>query len=323
MTAYPIKFEPILQEKIWGGSKLKSLLNKKTSSDTIGESWEISGVEGHISLVNNGVYKGCSITDLIRDHRHEFVGNKNYSQFGNDFPLLIKYLDAKTDLSVQVHPDDEMAKAEHNAYGKTEMWYIMDREADATIINGFKNENVTTNALKTLTKDNVDQILNKQKVNKGESFFIPAGKVHAIGAGVLAAEIQQTSDITYRIYDWDRKDINGNERELHLEKSLKAVKRNIPQSNSTAGHTSYKNARVLASCRYFTSTVIEIDQATSIDYSQNDSFVIFMCVEGSFEISINDSKEKVSFGETVLVPANARQVLLETQAAKIIELYIK
>tara|TARA_R110000850_G_scaffold88543_5_gene190146 strand:- start:221 stop:1192 length:972 start_codon:yes stop_codon:yes gene_type:complete len=323
MTAYPIKFEPILQEKIWGGSKLKSLLNKKTTSDVIGESWEISGVEGHISLVNNGVYKGCSITDLIRDYRHEFVGNKNYSQFGNDFPLLIKYLDAKTDLSVQVHPDDEMAKAEHNAYGKTEMWYIMDREADATIINGFKNENVTTNALKTLTKDNVDQILNKQKVNKGESFFIPAGKVHAIGAGVLAAEIQQTSDITYRIYDWDRKDINGNERELHLEKSLKAVKRNIPQSNSTAGPTSNKNARVLASCRYFTSTVIEIDQATSIDYSQNDSFVIFMCVEGSFEISINDSKEKVSFGETVLVPANARQVLLETQAAKIIELYIK
>ncbi|AUC77933.1 mannose-6-phosphate isomerase [Nonlabens sp. MB-3u-79] len=323
MTAYPIKFEPILQEKIWGGSKLKSLLNKKTTSDVIGESWEISGVEGHISVVNNGVYKGCSITDLIRDHRYEFVGNKNYSQFGNDFPLLIKYLDAKTDLSVQVHPDDEMAKAEHNAYGKTEMWYIMDREADATIINGFKNENVTTNALKTLTKDNVDQILNKQKVNKGESFFIPAGKVHAIGAGVLAAEIQQTSDITYRIYDWDRKDVNGNERELHLEKSLKAVKRNIPQSNSTAGHNSYKNARVLASCPYFTSTVIQIDQETSIDYSQNDSFVIYMCVEGSFEISVNDSKEKVSFGETVLVPANARQVLLETQAAKIIELYIK
>jgi mannose-6-phosphate isomerase len=322
MTTYPIKFEPILQEKIWGGTKLKSLLNKKSTSDSIGESWEISGVEGHISVVNNGAYKGSSITDLIKNHKQDFVGSKNYSQFGNEFPLLIKYLDANTDLSVQVHPDDEMAKAEHNSFGKTEMWYIMDREEDATIINGFKNEKVTTNSLRAITKDNVDQILNKQKVNKGDAFFIPAGKVHAIGAGVLAAEIQQTSDITYRVYDWDRVDTSGQGRELHLEQSIKAVKRDEAAANPSTENSSRSNSKVLASCPYFTSTVMDLDQPTSVDYSSKDSFVIYMCVEGSFEIKINGSIEKVSKGETVLIPANATQVFLDTQAAKLIEVYV-
>lgn len=323
MTTYPIKFEPILQEKIWGGTKLKSLLNKKSTSDSIGESWEISGVEGHISVVNNGVYKGCSITDLIKNHKQDFVGSKNYRQFGNEFPLLIKYLDANTDLSVQVHPDDEMAQAEHNSFGKTEMWYIMDREEDATIINGFKNEKVTTNSLRAITKDNVDQILNKQKVNIGDAFFIPAGKVHAIGAGVLAAEIQQTSDITYRVYDWDRVDTSGQGRELHLEQSIKAVKRDEAAANPSTENSSCSNSKVLASCPYFTSTVMDLNQPTSVDYSSKDSFVIYMCVEGSFEIHINGSIEKVNKGETVLIPANAQKVFLDTQAAKVIEVYVE
>lgn len=322
MTTYPIKFEPILQEKIWGGTKLKSLLNKKSTSDSIGESWEISGVEGHISVVNNGVYKGCSITDLIKNHKQNFVGSKNYRQFGNEFPLLIKYLDANTDLSVQVHPDDEMAQAEHNSFGKTEMWYIMDREEDATIINGFKNEKVTTNSLRAITKDNVDQILNKQKVNKGDAFFIPAGKVHAIGAGVLAAEIQQTSDITYRVYDWDRVDTSGQGRELHIEQSIQAVKRDEELPKTKVEPTLQNNSKVLASCPYFTSTIMDLDQPLSIDYSSKDSFVIYMCVEGFFEIKINGSIEKVNKGETVLIPANAQKVFLDTQAAKVIEVYV-
>ncbi len=322
MNAYPIKFEPILQEKIWGGSKLKNLLNKKSTSDSIGESWEISGVEGNISVVNNGTYKGCSITDLIKDHKEDFLGSNNYKQYGNEFPLLIKYLDANTNLSVQVHPDDEMAKAEHNSFGKTEMWYIMDREDDATIINGFKNDKVTTNSLRAITKDNVDQILNQQKVEKGEAYFIPAGKVHAIGAGVLAAEIQQTSDITYRVYDWDRVDVSGNGRELHLEQSIKAVKRDETTANKSTTNNSNSDSKVLASCVYFTSTVMDLDQPMSVDYSSKDSFVIYMCVEGSFEISINDYKEKVELGETILIPANTQHVFLDTQAAKIIEVYI-
>ncbi len=324
MITYPIKFEPILQEKIWGGTKLKTLLNKKSTSNSIGESWEISGVEGHISVVNNGAYKGCSITDLIKEHKEDFVGSKNYRQYGNEFPLLIKYLDANTDLSVQVHPDDEMARKEHNSFGKTEMWYIMDREEGASIINGFNNDKVTTNSLRAITKDNVDQILNKQKVNKGDAFFIPAGKVHAIGAGVLAAEIQQTSDITYRVYDWDRVDTSGNGRELHIEQSIQAVKRDEVLTNNEVkpNPTLQNESKVLASCAYFTSTVMDLDQPTSVDYSFKDSFVIYMCVEGSFEININDCIEKVSKGETVLIPANATQVLLNTENAKIIEVYV-
>lgn len=323
MITYPIKFEPILQEKIWGGSKLKDLLLKKSTSDAIGESWEISGVEGHISVVNNGIYKGASITDLIKDHQQEFVGRKNYEQFGDEFPLLIKYLDAQTDLSVQVHPDDTMAREAHNSFGKTEMWYIMDREDDATIINGFKDKKVTTNSLRAITKDNVDQILNKQKVNKGDAFFIPAGKVHAIGAGVLAAEIQQTSDITYRVYDWDRVDSAGNKRELHMEESIKAVKRNESPLNEIPNPTSIPNSKVLASCPYFTSTVIKLDEPTTMDYTTKDSFVIYMCVEGSLEITINDATETVQKGETVLIPANATQVVLEPKDARILEVYIK
>ena len=224
MNIYPIKFEPILQEKIWGGSKLQSVLNKKCTSDTTGESWEISGVEGNISQVANGDYKGESLVSLLENHTSEFVGAANYERFGNEFPLLIKFLDAKTNLSVQVHPDDEMAQRDHNSYGKTEMWYIMDHEEEAEIILGLKDKNANTEILRDVTGDNVYDVFNKEKVTRGDAYFIPAGKIHAIGAGVLAAEIQQTSDITYRVYDWDRTDKEGQKRDLHLDQSVAATK---------------------------------------------------------------------------------------------------
>lgn len=321
MKAYPIKFEPILQEKIWGGSKLRTVLNKKAISDSTGESWEISGVQDNISVVSNGMYKGLSIVDLIENHKEQFVGMKNYRHFGNEFPLLIKYLDARTNLSVQVHPDDQMAKAEHDSKGKTEMWYIMDHEEDACVINGFKDDKVTTSSLKEITINNVEEILNTEKVSKGDSFFIPAGKVHAIGAGVLAAEIQQTSDITYRVYDWDRVDNFGKERELHMDQSMRAVKRsNTTLSNNIEFES---DTNVLADCTYFTSTILDVDRAMQMDYTNKDSFVIYMCVEGSFEITINNHTEMISVGETVLIPANSTNVTVDTEAAKIIEVYIK
>ncbi len=321
MTIYPIKFEPILQEKIWGGSKLETLLNKNSHSKNIGESWEISGVPGNISQVSNGDYKGLSLVELLEEHTINLVGKKNYNRFGNEFPLLIKFLDAKTNLSVQVHPDDEMARKKHNSYGKTEMWYIMDHDEDAEIIVGLKNHNLSKKMLQEVNSDNVSEIFNQQKVKKGESFFIPAGEVHAIGAGVLAAEIQQTSDITYRVYDWDRTDAHGHSRELHLEESLEAIRtQNI---NYEMKHSNNNNKITnLVTCDYFTTNKLTINQSSKKSYETLDSFVIYMCLEGAASVTINHRSEIISKGETLLIPSAAKEVFLFAEQAELLEVFI-
>jgi mannose-6-phosphate isomerase len=321
MRAYPIKFSPILKEKIWGGDKLAKIYNKNSTSTSIGESWEISGVEHNISVVSNGIYKGKSLQDLIKQFSYEFLGTDNIRKFGENFPLLIKYLDAKTNLSVQVHPDDEMAGVYHDSYGKTEMWYIMESENNAEIILGLKDQNLNRNKLSDVNASNVKQIFNSVKVNKGESYFIPAGEVHAIGAGVVVAEIQQTSDITYRVYDWDRTDDHGNKRELHTELAAKATK--VFNSNSKVKHTlSQGESNTLVSCNYFTTNKFNIKGEIVKDYSNLDSFVIFMCVEGVAEVTINGVTELISIGETVLLPANCKDVNLNSQDANFLEVYI-
>jgi mannose-6-phosphate isomerase len=321
MKAYPIKFEPILKEKIWGGSKLKSLLNKNTQSDQVGESWEISGVDGSVSKVKNGRYQGMSITQLGTAFKEEFLGTENYHNFGNQFPLLIKFLDASTNLSVQVHPGDEMAKREHNSFGKTEMWYIMDHDKDAEIIVGLNNETTSTEALATVNKDNVYDIFNAQKVAKGDTYFIPAGEVHAIGAGVLAAEIQQTSDITYRVYDWDRCDANGNGRELHIDKAIRATNTS-PNSikNSSNGLTNQSTAVV--KCDYFTTNKLNVSESYKKDYSSLDSFVILMCTEGTATVTTNNITEVVTKGTTILLPATTDQTYFFSEGAQFLEVYI-
>lgn len=321
MKAYPIKFEPILKEKIWGGSKLKNLLNKNTQSDQVGESWEISGVKDSLSVVQNGRYKGMSITQLGSAFREDFLGAKNYENFGNQFPLLIKFLDASTNLSVQVHPGDEMAKKEHNSFGKTEMWYIMDHDEDAEIIVGLNEEITSTEALATVNKENVYDIFNAQKVAKGDTYFIPAGEVHAIGAGVLAAEIQQTSDITYRVYDWDRTDSKGNTRELHIDKAIKATN---TESNSTKNSAmGFTNASMeVVKCDYFTTNKLNVWGSYTKDYSLIDSFVILMCTEGTASITTNHITEVVTKGSTILLPANTKKTYMFSQGAQFLEVFI-
>ncbi|WP_422107115.1 type I phosphomannose isomerase catalytic subunit [Winogradskyella sp.] len=321
MKAYPIKFRPILKEKIWGGEKLSKVLNKKTTSKTVGESWEISGVEGNISVVSNGLYKGKSLNDLIRGFKGEFLGNKIISTFGESFPLLIKFLDAKTNLSVQVHPDDKMAKVQHNSFGKTEMWYIMDSEKDAEIVLGLKNTLTNTDVLKHINATNVDNVFNKEKVEQGDSYFIPAGKIHAIGAGVLAAEIQQTSDITYRVYDWDRVDDKGQKRELHTDLAQRATK--AFKSNGKCQYNLKDNATSnLVDCDFFTTNIFNVNGLNQRAYSAMDSFKIFMCVEGAARVTIDDHSEFVAKGETILVPANCESVVFNSQGAKFLEVYI-
>lgn len=321
MKAYPIKFEPILKEKIWGGTKLKDLLNKNTQSHQVGESWEISGVDGSVSKVKNGRYQGMSITQLGTAFKEEFLGMENYRTFGEQFPLLIKFLDASTNLSVQVHPGDEMAQKEHNSFGKTEMWYIMDHDEDAEIIVGLNNEITSTEALATVNKDNVYDIFNAQKVAKGDTYFIPAGEVHAIGAGVLAAEIQQTSDITYRVYDWDRCDANGNSRELHIDKAIRATNTS-PNSikNSSKGLTNQSMAVV--KCDYFTTNKLNVSEFYKKDYSSLDSFVILMCTEGTATVTTNNITEVVTKGTTILLPATTDHTYFFSEGAQFLEVYI-
>ena len=322
MEAYPIKFRPILKDKIWGGEKLSKLFNKASNSKTLGESWEISGVSENVSTVSNGIYKGKSLNDLLNLFKADFMGRENFERFGEEFPLLIKFLDAKTNLSVQVHPDDKMARKYHDSFGKTEMWYIMDSEKDAEIILGLKDQNLDKSKLGEINANNVSEIFNSVKVNKGDSYFIPAGKVHAIGAGVMVAEIQQTSDITYRVYDWDRKDDKGNKRQLHTELASKATK-----VFPTLGRSNYNLQNEISSnlvnCPFFTTNIFTVNGQIEKNYSNLDSFVIFMCVEGSAEITQNGLTEVISEGETLLIPANSKEVIFNGTKAKFLEVYIE
>ncbi|MBT8270679.1 MAG: class I mannose-6-phosphate isomerase [Bacteroidia bacterium] len=321
MIVYPIKFSPILKEKIWGGNKLNSILGKETNSDKVGESWEISDVDGNISEVSNGAYKGADLKELIARFEHRLVGVSNFQKFGYDFPLLIKFLDAKTDLSVQVHPDDSMAKKYHNSFGKTEMWYIMDSDENAEIVLGLKDKTTNPEILNHVTADNVDEVFNREQVKKGDSFFIPAGKIHAIGAGVLAAEIQQTSDITYRVYDWDRTDDLGRSRELHTDLAQKATK-----SFDTSGKAQYSinsNAACnLVSCEYFTTNILDIKKPLVRDYKNLDAFVVFMCVEGTVQLNAGGQTETLKMGETVLVPAITEKITFDSNNGKLLEVYV-
>lgn len=323
MLDYPIRFTPILQEKIWGGKKLGEILNKDTSLDEIGESWEISGVDGFISVVANGSEKGKKLTDLIEEHKGDLVGKEIYAQFGNDFPLLIKFIDAKTDLSVQLHPDDELAKKRHNSFGKTEMWYVMQADEGSKLNVGFKKDIDKSEYLEHLEKGRIVELLNFEEVQKGDSFFINTGKVHSIGGGVLLAEIQQTSDITYRIYDWDRVDSKGNSRELHTELALDALDLKRKNDFKLEYNQELNSSSEIASCEFFTTNFLPVKGSLQKDYSALDSFVIFMCVDGQATISIGNNSEQLERGQSILIPASTKKLNIEAKNAELLEIYIK
>ena len=321
MNVYPIKFNPILKEKIWGGNKLNNILGKQTEGTNIGESWEISDVEGNISIVSNGQYKGLNLKELINQYKADFLGCSNFENFGTNFPLLIKFLDAKTDLSVQVHPDNKMAKQQHNSFGKTEMWYIMDSDENAEIVLGLKNKNINPDVLQNINSCNVEEVFNREPVKKGDSFFIPAGKIHAIGAGVLAAEIQQTSDVTYRVYDWDRIDDKGQKRELHTQLAQKATK-HFDSNGKAEYHIRDNESANLVNCEYFKTDILNVSKRLIKDYSSLDSFIIFMCVDGELDITAGCQTETIKMGETILIPAQAEEVTFNSYYAKLLEVSV-
>ena len=316
---YPLKFKPVFKEKIWGGNKLNTILGKNLPHNKkIGESWEISGVKDNISVVSNGQLAGNNLQELVEIYMGDLVGDKVFEKFGIEFPLLVKFIDANKVLSIQVHPDDELARKRHNAYGKTEMWYIIQADKDSEIITGFKQEINKEQYQKYFREGYLNQILNIEKAKTGEVFFIPAGRIHATGKGILLAEIQQTSDITYRIYDWDRKNKDGNSRELHTELALDAIDFSA-YNNYKTPYKKIKNQSVsIAECKYFHTNILDFNKPIKKDYSLIDSFVIIMCLKGSLLIHNNSNNEQVNSGETVLIPASLDNVIFEPLGKSII-----
>ncbi|WP_396172651.1 type I phosphomannose isomerase catalytic subunit [Flavobacterium sp.] len=298
---YPLTFESILKERIWGGSKLKKYLNKPITSENIGESWEVSTVPESISIVKNGSFKGKNLNELIDLYPEEILGTAVFSQFGKQFPLLFKYLDAREDLSIQLHPNDELAKVRHNSFGKTEMWYVLQADANARLIVGFKENASKKDYLQQLACNNIVSLLKEIPVKKGDVFLLETGTVHAIGAGLLIAEIQQTSDVTYRIYDWDRLDINGKGRELHTELALDAINYKPTSAKKEYKATENKSTS-LVDCPYFKTSLISLNGEIVITKTA-DSFLVFMCTEGSFELYFQSETYHYKSGDTILVPA--------------------
>lgn len=321
---YPLKFKTIYKDKIWGGNKIKTYLHKDFGDlPNCGETWEISGVKSDVSVVANGALEGESLADLLEKFKGELVGEKVYAHFGNIFPLLIKFIDANEDLSIQVHPDDELAKKRHNSFGKTEMWYVIEADPGSTLIAGFNKELTQQEYLDKFNSGHLTDVLNKEDVKAGDVFFLPAGRVHTIGKGLLIAEIQQTSDITYRIYDFDRVDDKGNKRELHTEEALAAIDYKHYPEYKTLYQAKKDETVHLVSCPYFTTNLLDFTTGTIKDYTNLDSFVIYVCVEGEFTVKADGSEYPVIMGDCILLPKSIKNVELTTTSGfKILESYI-
>ncbi|MDN5296232.1 MAG: mannose-6-phosphate isomerase [Bacteroidota bacterium] len=324
MKLYPFKFEPILKPVIWGGSRLCEFKNIKPVKDGIGESWEISGVKGSISVISDGDLKGVSLSELLLGCKEQLVGKKVYEKYGNTFPLLIKFIDARDDLSIQVHPDDRLAKQRHNSFGKTEMWYVINAAPDAYLYSGFQKSITPDEYVERVKNNTFTETLRKYYVKPGDVFFLPAGRVHAIGAGCFVAEIQQTSDITYRIYDYNRKDADGNTRELHTDLAKDAIDYTVYPTYKTEYLPTPNHPVQLASCNYFTTNLLDLSLEINRDYSFLDSFVIFICIDGSCQITDDKGNSVVlKQGETLLIPADTNSVNVKPSASvKLLETYI-
>lgn len=321
---YPLQFKPILKERIWGGRALaekRGTAKQKADKDlVIGESWEVSGVAGDVSVVAAGNLKGNDLQELVEVYMGELVGDKVFQRFGQEFPLLIKYIDAQDKLSVQVHPDDALAAKRHNAYGKTEMWYVLDCEPGAELLIGLKQGVTKEKYLKAVEDGTVGDLLNAIPVKPGDAYFIPAGTVHAIGTGMLIAEIQQTSDVTYRVFDWNRTDKEGNPRELHTELAVDAIDfaapvRNItqvPQANSAA---------LLVESPYFTTNLLDVSGSLVRTLEIRDSFTIYICTEGEVVLKGRGGEIALKKDDIVLVPAEEDEVAL-TGKGRLLETYL-
>ena len=323
---YPLKFEPILKQTLWGGDKIIPFKHLNETLPNVGESWEVSAVEGSESVVANGTDKGYTLPEMVRKYKEELVGEANYARFGNKFPLLIKFIDAKLDLSIQVHPGDELAKKRHNSFGKNEMWYVIAADKGAKLISGFAEEITPKEYKDRVHNGTFAEVLQTCAIEPGDVFYVPAGRVHGIGAGAFVAEIQQTSDITYRIFDYNRKDKDGKSRELHTSQAMDAINFTDVQDDFRTEYDRIQNEPVeMVASPYFTTSVYDMTEEITCDYSELDSFVIFICVEGACRLT-DDNRNEITMcaGETVLLPASTQEVTIvpEGERVKLLETYV-
>lgn len=310
MKKIPLRFQPYYKSVVWGGDKICKYKGVAQNEPNIGESWEISAVPGHVSVVEEGEYKGESLTNLIDKFGEELLGKKVIEKYGKNFPLLIKFIDASQNLSVQVHPDDKLAKARHNSLGKTEMWYLIETEPGAKIYAGLNEEITPEEYEKRVNEGNFFETIAAHDSNPGDVFYLPAGRVHAIGAGNLLAEIQENSDITYRIYDYDRKDADGNPRELHTTLAKDAIDYQVYDNYVSPAPSIDKDEETLVKCNHFTTTRIIVDGEKSLK-SDGSSFLIVICIRGEVTVGGQDGELKISQGDTVLIPASATEISLK------------
>jgi len=321
---YPLKFQPVFKEKIWGGQKIRTKLNIDFSPlPNCGEMWALSGVSGYQTKIANGFLAGNDLNEIVEIYMDELVGEKVFEKHKTEFPLLVKIIDATDYLSIQVHPDDQLARKRNLGNGKTEMWYILDAGPGSELISGFNREMDVTTYLRYLQDKTLKEILNVEPVGRGDLFFIPSGRVHALGPGILLAEIQQTSDTTYRIYDWDRTDASGNPRELHTKLALEAIDFQKYDSYRTHYHPLLNKTSPLIDCPYFTTNLLAFDCSMEKDYSDLDSFVVYLGLEGNVSIKTKNNRVLINPGEVVLLPATIENAILEpSTTGKLLEVYI-
>mgnify|MGYP002620001978 CR=1 FL=1 len=315
---YPLKFRPILKTIVWGGEKIAPFKGIETDQHSIGESWELSGVKGNESEVSNGSLAGRSITDLVKEYKGELVGEHVYENTGDEFPLLIKFIDAKEDLSIQVHPNDELAAVRHNgSKGKTEMWYVVGADEGAHLLSGLSEEITPEEYAERVENHTITDVLSRHEVHPGDVFFLPAGRIHAICSGCFVAEIQQTSDITYRIYDYGRPGLDGKPRELHTELATDAIDYKVYPDYRTTYTPNPEGEVTVVDCKYFTTGVLNLTTPFMKDLSGLDSFLVLICIEGKGTLydteRLDDGPSKghvTEFhqGETILVPASSKGI---------------
>ncbi len=317
-------FNPIFKTIIWGGDKIAPFKGEVTDQVNIGESWEISGVEGSESVVAAGPDAGLTLSQLLKRYGATLLGKKNYQKYGDTFPLLIKFIDARQDLSVQVHPTDELARERGGKFGKTEMWYVLGADKDARLANGFNREVKPEEYARLVETGEIMDVLNFNKIKPGEVYFIPAGRVHAIGAGCFVAEIQETSDITYRLYDYKRKDKDGNERQLHTEEAFAAINF-IDTDGRPVDYDIHPDIPVnVVTSPFFTTNIWKTDHKVMRDYSEWDTFVAIICTKGAATLTTDDDTLHVKPGTSVLIPASCKSLVIEPEGEfEALETYIK
>ena len=318
----PIKFQPLLKQTLWGGDKIVTFKHLDSQLENVGESWEISGVKDNETIVKEGPLKGKSLNEVVAELKDRLVGKENYQRFGDEFPLLIKFIDARQDLSIQVHPNDEIAHKQGKPRGKTEMWYLMESEPGAKLYCGLKKQITPDQYKEMVDNDTICDALAQYEVKEGDCFFLPAGRIHAIGPGCFLAEIQQTSDVTYRIYDYKRKDKNGNYRELHTKLAAESINYQVENDYRTHYVGRLNKGVSLVQCPYFCTAVYDLNEPMTLDYSELDSFVILIGLKGEGKITDNEGNEvSIMAGDTLLIPATT-ETLSVSGTVKFLETYV-